>query len=127
MDESRVESLGSQPLDTELARIEAIRSKQDIPALIAHLQEIGVTVPFSVPSFDPPSPARVPPLLIPTALPEAVLPASKASIEVIASLHALITLQLLGESATYDPGFTSMLLPMQRVPDVFAEPFEVDG
>jgi putative endopeptidase len=48
MDESRVESLGSQPLDTELARIEAIRSKQDIPALIAHLQEIGVIVPFSV-------------------------------------------------------------------------------
>jgi putative endopeptidase len=48
MDESRIESLGSQPLDTELARIEAIRSKQDIPALIAHLQEIGVTVPFSV-------------------------------------------------------------------------------
>jgi putative endopeptidase len=48
MDEPRIESLGSQPLDTELARILAIRSKQDIPALIAHLQEIGVTVPFSV-------------------------------------------------------------------------------
>ena len=48
MDETRIESLGSQPLDAELARILAIRSKQDIPALIAHLQEIGVTVPFSV-------------------------------------------------------------------------------
>ena len=88
------------------------------------------------------------------ALPEAVLPASKASIEVIASLHALITLQLLvGQASSlpgeerqagslphdperqagslpheagrlpYDPGFTSMLLPLQRVPDVFAEPF----
>ena len=62
------------------------------------------------------------------ALTETVLPAGKASIEVIASLHALITLQLLGELAegklgTFDPGFTSMLLPLQRVQDVFAEPF----
>ena len=48
MDESRVESLGSQPIAAELTRIQAIRNKQDIPALIAHLQEIGVTVPFSV-------------------------------------------------------------------------------
>jgi putative endopeptidase len=48
MDEGRAESLGSQPLATELAGIEAIRSKQELPALIAHLQEIGVTVPFSV-------------------------------------------------------------------------------
>jgi molybdopterin/thiamine biosynthesis adenylyltransferase len=61
------------------------------------------------------------------ALPETVLPASKASIEVIASLHALITLQLLASRAPsaepFDPSFTSMLLPLQRVPDVFAEPF----
>ena len=61
------------------------------------------------------------------ALPETVLPASKASIEVIASLHALITLQLLASrdpsAESFDPGFTSMLLPLQRVPDVFAEPF----
>jgi putative endopeptidase len=48
MDEARVEALGSQPLAAELARIQAIKSKLDIPALIAHLQEIGVTVPFSV-------------------------------------------------------------------------------
>lgn len=48
MDESRVERLGSQPLAAELARIQAIKSKAEIPALIAHLQEIGVTVPFSV-------------------------------------------------------------------------------
>jgi len=48
MDEPRVESLGSQPLADDLSRILAIRSKQEIPALIAHLQQIGVTVPFSV-------------------------------------------------------------------------------
>jgi putative endopeptidase len=48
MDEPRVENLGSQPLAAELARIQAVANKQDIPALMAHLQEIGVTVPFSV-------------------------------------------------------------------------------
>jgi len=48
MDEPRVESLGSQPLADDLSRILAIRSKQEIPGLIAHLQQIGVTVPFSV-------------------------------------------------------------------------------
>jgi putative endopeptidase len=48
MDEARVESLGSQPLAPELARIEAIKNKQEIPALIAHLQDIGVVVPFGV-------------------------------------------------------------------------------
>jgi predicted metalloendopeptidase len=48
MDEARVERLGSQPLAAELTRIRAITNKQEIPALIAHLQEIGVSVPFSV-------------------------------------------------------------------------------
>ena len=48
MDESRIESLGSQPLAAEFKRIQAIKNKQEIPALMAHLQQIGVTVPFSV-------------------------------------------------------------------------------
>lgn len=47
MDEARVESLGIKPLDPELARIAAIKSKQDIPELMAHLQRIGVTTPFT--------------------------------------------------------------------------------
>src|SRR5207253_10521377 len=56
---------------------------------------------------------------------------SKASIEAIASLHALVTLALLadpprveaGVPAGYHPGFTSLLLTLQRVPDVFDEAF----
>jgi putative endopeptidase len=48
MDEARIERLGSQPLADELARIRAITSKRELPALIAHLQEIGVTVPYSL-------------------------------------------------------------------------------
>jgi molybdopterin/thiamine biosynthesis adenylyltransferase len=63
---------------------------------------------------------------------ETTIPASKASIQTIASLHALITLGLLDHpvanatgspEAAYSPGFTSLLLTLQRVPDVFDEPF----
>jgi molybdopterin/thiamine biosynthesis adenylyltransferase len=84
---------------------------------------------------------------------ETTVPASKASIQAIASLHALVTLALLdhvvgrsgdapvivGRSgdapgvpglvasaagpAGYDPGFTSLLLSLRRVPEVFEEAF----
>jgi molybdopterin/thiamine biosynthesis adenylyltransferase len=54
---------------------------------------------------------------------ETTIPASKASIHAIASLHALVTLGLLADPENYHPGFTSLLLPLQRVQDVFEEPF----
>jgi molybdopterin/thiamine biosynthesis adenylyltransferase len=54
---------------------------------------------------------------------EVTIPASKAAIQAIASLHSLITLALLANPAGYAPGFTSLLLSLQRVPDVFDEPF----
>ncbi|HWW19749.1 MAG TPA: M13-type metalloendopeptidase [Steroidobacteraceae bacterium] len=47
MDEAHAESLGIKPLAPELARIDAIKSKQDIPELMGHLQRIGVTTPFT--------------------------------------------------------------------------------
>jgi putative endopeptidase len=47
MDEAHVESLGVKPLQPELARIGAIKSKQEIAELIGHLQRIGVTTPFT--------------------------------------------------------------------------------
>jgi molybdopterin/thiamine biosynthesis adenylyltransferase len=56
-------------------------------------------------------------------VPETTIPASKASIGAIASLHALVTLALLENPAQYAPGFTSLLLTLQRVPDVFDEAF----
>ena len=46
LDEAALEELGAKPLAAEFARIEALKRKQDIPALIAHLQQIGVTVPY---------------------------------------------------------------------------------
>jgi hypothetical protein len=54
---------------------------------------------------------------------ETTIPASKASIQAIASLHALVTLGLLEGSAHYSPGFTTLLLTLQRVPEVFEEAF----
>jgi predicted metalloendopeptidase len=48
LDEARIERLGTQPLAAELARITAVRSKTQLPELVAHLQKIGVTVPFSI-------------------------------------------------------------------------------
>jgi molybdopterin/thiamine biosynthesis adenylyltransferase len=54
---------------------------------------------------------------------EATIPASKASIQAIAALHALVTLGLLEQGTAYQPGFTSLLFTLQRVPDVFDEAF----
>jgi molybdopterin/thiamine biosynthesis adenylyltransferase len=54
---------------------------------------------------------------------ETTIPASRASIQAIASLHSLITLGLLADPAGFAPGFTSLLLTLQKVPDVFAEAF----
>ena len=57
------------------------------------------------------------------AIAETTVPASRASINAIASLHALVTLGLLDGGAAYDPGFTSLLLSLLRVPEVFEEAF----
>jgi molybdopterin/thiamine biosynthesis adenylyltransferase len=72
------------------------------------------------------------------AVAEARVPASMASIHAIASLHALLTLQILDlrlriadpseicnlQSAVCNRlGFTSLLLALQKVPDVFDEAF----
>ncbi|MGE3806186.1 MAG: ThiF family adenylyltransferase [Gemmataceae bacterium] len=54
---------------------------------------------------------------------ETTIPAGIASIGVIASLHALITLELLEDPAGYQPGFNSLLFTLKRVPDVFDEAF----
>ena len=47
------------------------------------------------------------------------MPASKASIAAIASLHAVRTLELLAGP----PEFSSLLLSLARVPGVFDEPY----
>ena len=47
MDEPTLESLGSKPLDQELANIDALKDKKQIAGLIAHLNTIGVSAPYT--------------------------------------------------------------------------------
>lgn len=79
----------------------------------SHLQRSVEVEKPSVPDYSNPG----------AAVAETTVPAGKAAIGTIASLHALVTLDLLANPAGYDPGFTSLLLTLQRVPDVFEEAF----
>ena len=47
MDEAAVEQAGLKPLDAEFARIDALKDKKEIAGLIAHLNQIGVSAPYS--------------------------------------------------------------------------------
>jgi putative endopeptidase len=46
MDERRLEALGAKPLARELKLISSLRDTRDLPALMAHLERIGVHVPI---------------------------------------------------------------------------------
>jgi len=46
MDEARVDAQGLKPLAGEFARIDAVTSKDQIPDLIAHFNEIGAGAPY---------------------------------------------------------------------------------
>jgi putative endopeptidase len=48
IDEAALETLGRKPLDAEFARIDAVKDKRELPALVAHFIEINVTAPFGV-------------------------------------------------------------------------------
>jgi putative endopeptidase len=48
MDEARLETLGLQPLRADFAAIDAISDKNEIPALIAHLNRIGAGAPYDI-------------------------------------------------------------------------------
>jgi molybdopterin/thiamine biosynthesis adenylyltransferase len=54
---------------------------------------------------------------------ETTIPASKASIAVIAALHAQITLAMLEGGADFDPGFTSLLFTLQKPARIFEEAY----
>ena len=48
MDEPHADELGFKPLAEEFARVDAMKSKLELPALIAHLHRIGVSAPYDV-------------------------------------------------------------------------------
>jgi len=47
MNEAALEPLGLKPLQEEIARIGALKAPEQIPALIAHLNRIGVPTPYT--------------------------------------------------------------------------------
>ncbi|MGQ0587529.1 MAG: M13 family metallopeptidase [Gammaproteobacteria bacterium] len=47
MDEARVDALGLKPIEAELARVDAMKSKGEIPALMAHLLRTNATTPIN--------------------------------------------------------------------------------
>ena len=46
MDEAKLQELGAKPLDHEFARIAALKDKAEIPALVAHYNEVGIGAPY---------------------------------------------------------------------------------
>jgi predicted metalloendopeptidase len=48
MDEKKLETLGYKPLAGELQRIRALKDKHGVPALVAHLSQIGVATPYGI-------------------------------------------------------------------------------
>src|SRR5207244_11950287 len=51
------------------------------------------------------------------------VPASKSAVTAIAGLHAVLTEQFLDDVAGFNPGFTSLLLSLRAVPEIFKEGF----
>jgi putative endopeptidase len=47
MDEGRLDELGLKPLEAELARVSALKSKAEVPALMAHLGRMGAPAPIN--------------------------------------------------------------------------------
>jgi len=54
VDEARIEALGVQPLNGELAAIGNVAAVRDFPALFARVSRIGVRLPFQVAVFQDP-------------------------------------------------------------------------
>ena len=48
MDEKKLDALGAKPLAGELSRIRNLRDKKGIPALVAHLAQVGVAAPYGM-------------------------------------------------------------------------------
>jgi predicted metalloendopeptidase len=47
MDESRLETLALTPLQPDLAKVDLLTDKREIPALVAYLNRIGATAPYA--------------------------------------------------------------------------------
>jgi len=59
MDETAIEAAGLTPLTAELARIDALKSLDEVPALVAHFHRLGLTAGFFVSSEQDPGNSSV--------------------------------------------------------------------
>ena len=48
MDEDRLEKLGAKPIQPQMRAIDAMKSKRDLPVVIAQFAEVGITTPYVV-------------------------------------------------------------------------------
>jgi putative endopeptidase len=69
MDEGRLETLGVKPIVPQMRAIDAIKSKRELPAVIAQFNEVGITTPYAVGiTQDAKDPTRYIPLIFQSGL-----------------------------------------------------------
>ena len=69
MDENRVEALGMKPIAPQMRAIDAIRSKRELPGVIAQFNEVGITTPYlAIITQDARDPTRYIPVLYQSGL-----------------------------------------------------------
>ena len=69
MDEGRIETLGAKPIAPQMKAIDAIRSKRELPTVIAQFNEVNITTPYLVYiQQDPRDPAHYIPTLYQSGL-----------------------------------------------------------
>ena len=69
MDEAALEKLGAQPIAPQMKAIDAIKSKRELPAVIAQFNEVGITAPYLMfVAQDAKDPTRYVPLIYQSGL-----------------------------------------------------------
>jgi predicted metalloendopeptidase len=69
MDEARLDALGAKPIQLQLKAIDGIRSKKELPTVIAQFNEVGIAMPYAVYiQQDPKEPTRYIPTIVQSGL-----------------------------------------------------------
>jgi len=69
MDEARLDALGAKPIAPQLKAIDGIRSKKELPTVIAQFNEVGIATPYTaIINQDPKDPTRYIPTLYQSGL-----------------------------------------------------------
>ena len=69
LDETRLDALGAKPIEPQLKAIDGIRSKKELPTVIAQFNEVGIATPYTVLiNQDPKDPSRYIPTIYQSGL-----------------------------------------------------------